>query len=440
MLYLLLLIFIIFTVVSYYSLQCDFISPSVLMGLAYVLSITCSIYCAPIWHTKIGGETVLLLSLGYTIFFVVELFMKALSSGRCSEVNYDEFEYIRMQKGVYYLYLIIAVLVTYLYYKEVYRIALGHGYNGIGSMLTIYRKVASYGLLSVDEDVNILVNQSYKIVCAGAYVFLYIFINNFLITRKWTSLLWCRIPIYIYFVSSIFTAGRLQYIRFAIAAFVMFFLIWNRRCSWNFRLSGKMIRFGIIGLILLFTAFYMLRIAVGRGEGWGYGGLYYIAHYAGSPINLFDQYIKNPLPRGEYFGEETFFSIYNALRKFGLTNYHKIAHLEFRYLVPNRINSNTYTALRRYYHDFGILGIIVFQALTSLFYSYVYYFKCRTVRCKPLTIILYSFAFYPVVLHPINEIFFSALCSISYLIFVIEIIMFWKLIHNVRFVFGNNRA
>ncbi len=438
-LYLLFFFFVIVFLVSYTFFEKDILSPSVILAITYIFSVFWAIYAQNLWDVNIGINAFFLLILGYLSFFFVEVLMRSLwKKGHATRVIENHIigrEYIVVQKGVYILYIIFSVIITFLYYKEVYRIASSHGYNGLGSFLTIYRQSASYGILSADEEINVFINQSYKIVAAGAYIFLYIFINNYIITKKWSSLFWCRFPVYLYFVSSVFTGSRLQYIRFVVSAFVVLYLLWNYHIQWNYKISGKMIRYGVIGTTVLLVAFYAMRMIVGRGEGFGEGIIYYIAHYAGSSICVFDQYVKHPISHGKYFGEETFYGIYTALRKLGLSDYHKIAHLEFRGV--GRSTSNTYTAIRRYYHDFGIIGVVVFQGICSWFYSYFYYFKCRSRNCKPITIILYAFLLFPIALHSINEQFFSAIISVAYAMYVIEIIVLWKILYNVRFTFSN---
>lgn len=423
----------------YLVLNRDIMAPTVILGISYILAILAAIYNVNNWMIHLGTKTCFILIFSYALFGCIEVVIKFLwRSRKREEINVGTgLKEIVVPNYMIYLYIFGAIIIVLLFGREVYRIAVEHGYVGEGNFLTYYRMAASYGVLSLKDDINQIVNQLFKIITVGAYISTYIFINNFIVLnisskQKWKKLFLCRIPIYIFLVGSILTANRLQYIRFAIAGFVMFYLLWNYHHNWSVNISGKIICWGIIAFILLLICFVWLRGIVGRVNQ--QAPIDYVTRYAGASIELFDQYIKKPVSPSSYWGGETFYGIYTGLRKLNLSDYNFIGHLEFRELGDCGYSSNTYTALRRYYHDFGMVGIVVFQSLLSFFYNIFYYFHIR--MCSKRTQfkeILYAFLFCAIPLHSINEIFFSSYLSVAYTVYIIEFYLMWRIITKVRF-------
>ncbi|MTV44646.1 oligosaccharide repeat unit polymerase, partial [Streptococcus pneumoniae] len=87
----------------------------------------------------------------------------------------------------------------------------------------------------------------------------------------------------------------------------------------------------------------------------------YITRYMGGSIQLFDLFVIDPIRRNKELGAETFSGIYEMLAKLGFDN-NIIKGLEWR-VSPNYYSlGNVYTAIRRYYSDFGVIGIVICQS------------------------------------------------------------------------------
>ncbi|MDY2698424.1 MAG: O-antigen polymerase [Lachnospiraceae bacterium] len=455
--YWLLFLFVILTLLSYIILNRDIFSPSVFMGIAYILAISCTIYNIKAWSINMRIKTLFILVLSYMIFMLMEVFIKLLwqkklnstlakQSSKLINKKNSEGRYIIIPNCVCISFDIFAVMVAFWYFRGAYQIACNHGYSGVGNFLTYFRNAASYGILSADETMNPIVEQLFKFETVGAYVFSYILINN-LMTSKWNFVdTWkdtfkYRIPIYVFFVATISTAGRLQYIRFAVALLLMTYLQYNQKHNWKKNISRKIFLYGGIALVVIMVAFFLMGNIVGRNVT--QSPMDYLTRYAGSPIYMFDKYLQSPLPRTKYFGGETFYGIYTGLRKLGLTKYHEIYHLEFRTLGRQVLGSNTYTAIRRYYQDFGVTGVAVFQVLMSLIVNSYYYFVIRSINRSEFKEIIYCFFYYSIPLHPINETFFSVGFSIGSIIYILDFILLWNLIKmstRVRIKWGLRRS
>ena len=98
----------------------------------------------------------------------------------------------------------------------------------------------------------------------------------------------------------------------------------------------------------------------------------YITGYSGTPIPNFDLFVKERNMGAYSYPGETFWALLQWFRRRGLDNIPQISlHKEFRTLNGYG-TGNTYTAFRDYYHDFGILGILVLHSIFSIFFSSIY--------------------------------------------------------------------
>lgn len=451
MIFILLICYLASILFTYSVFSRDIFSPSVFMGAGYVLAICCAIYNIKAWSISISGNTVIVMVSAYLVFVFFEFIIRGIwiKKNKCilsttNAINSEKvFNKINIPNYMCILFDAFVSVVAILYFKNAYEIACNHGYAGIGNFLTYYRKASSYGILSAEEMMNPLVEQLFKFVTVGAYIFSYVLINDFLSYGHVNSYVWrktikYRIPIYVFFVATISTAGRLQYIKFVVALLLMVYILYNKKYSWKKNTSSIIIKYGIVVLVFLLVAFFLLANTVGRTVT--QTPIDYLTRYAGSPIYLFDKFLKNPLSPTSYFGGETFYGIYTGLRKLGLSHYYEIHHLEFRSLGNLSIGSNTYTAIRRYYRDFGFAGVVVMQMIMSLIINAYYYFVVRNALCTDIKIMIYCFFYYSVPLHPINELFFSLGFSLGSLVYVLYFVILWNaLILSTKVRFRWNR-
>lgn len=152
--------------------------------------------------------------------------------------------------------------------------------------------------------------------------------------------------------------------------FTTSYVINMRKYSWRKTLAFKYVKIGIVALMVVFIAFYLLKYLVRVGNTVN-SILDYIGYYAGGSVQNFNLYIEDPPNRlQKLFGQESFMGIYSTLEKFKLVDlsgvYLTNSNLEFRQSNGVAIG-NVYGAIRRYYNDFGISGVIILQIIASTF-------------------------------------------------------------------------
>ena len=161
----------------------------------------------------------------------------------------------------------------------------------------------------------------------------------------------------------------------------------------------------------------------------------YTAYYCGSEIIELDQYLQDPIPADSIWGKETFYNLNQFLSKFdGLNIPAYPIHLEFRPVVAGYL-ANTYTFLRSYHHDFGMIGVFVLHGICMLFLS-IFYELVKKSRKGYRGILIFSFIYYTVVMSFFADRFFSNLVSMNFAKSIVMLLILYEAFFrkSVRFV------
>ena len=151
---------------------------------------------------------------------------------------------------------------------------------------------------------------------------------------------------------------------------------------------------------------------------------------------MFNTYLEYPIRNsGNLIGSRTFLDFFNQLYKFGFLSQRVVPQLEFRQ-IGNSL-TNTYTAFRYYYQDFGIKGIIIMQIIYSHIFNTIYLQIKR--NCVKWIIPIYSFLFFSLVMHVIADQFFSIL-SIGFIETIVEIFIIYWIESHIAFRMGKIKA
>ena len=369
MLYFLLLTLISLLFIIYIIKQGDYMAPSFLLVSGFIFSALFSIYIANELNLKLNFDTYGFILAGIIAFIAGDL----IFSGRKSKYIFYKrskiettYIFVARYKTVIFIIAGVCSLALFLIY-----LIQSVGYTGTWMDIMIrYRYATAYknqmGRIAYIPSWVAFLRFA---VISCCYLWIYILINNFIITKKieWNLV----IAIAISLINTLAGASRLDLIRIPIAAITVYYIISYRtgrlRSSVRLKLLIKVV-FIAVCILLLFSS---IRGMVGRTSELSI--LDYLSHYIGSPIINFNSFLENPIRNTQIFGKETFWGIYDVLGKlFKKSEYIYDYTLEF-----NSINSfglgNVYTAFRLFYADFGIYGIIILPfiqgAIFSLFYS-----------------------------------------------------------------------
>lgn len=397
MLYLLFIVELQLLIVAFYLSGKDIMAPAVMFCTIFCISIGLALTMIDQWKIDYSPESVLLLGSGTFIFVIMNLIVYRFMKQRLRRNNEGEkraikgMKPIRVQGWVIVIILVVDA-ITYIWFsQEIFRIV---GYKGM-SAFAEYREarahipnVSKAGL----ETTGLILNQFVRFVKVSGYIFGFILINNVLAGDKKKRIIFLSLVVFMSQLLYLFSAARSGMIKYASAILIEIYILWNRKEGWRKNLSGIFILIGIacvfLGVIFLYYGLPLF------GRRTSSGPIQYIAKYAGSGVQLFDLYIKDPV-YPVAFGEETFIGIRTLLSRLGFSVYIKDVNLEFR--NSGLMNSNIYTFFRRPLHDFGVLGMYLFTMFVALLFSWIYYSKIfgRGQSCKnDLWILIYGYLYY----------------------------------------------
>lgn len=418
---------------SYMINNKDIISPSVLLCAAYFVSVVSAIYNIEAWNIDFQFNTYTVIMTGLTAFVLTEWIVNTGSQKKYSIANKLKTtertsNSIHIQNCKTILVILFDIVVLYLYFKEVYRISLlGGNTGGIATMMTFYRNIHSYSInLLPGEDISTIVTQLANVVAVLGYVYLFVLIHNTVYVKdKLSRNLKYVLPVMLYVVLTFINAARINLIYVVAAALVLSYVMLQRRTGWQVRLNFKYIKIGLICMFAIFITFSFSRGLVGRlSEA---STIDYVTSYAGGSVQLFNSYLQNPPISDGHFGSETFIGLQKLFYKMGLSDYQRLVHLEFR--TSGSLLGNTYTALRRYYQDFGLFGMVVCQMILAFIYIKFYNkLKMQTMynSSSNYWLIVYLMIIPGIMLHSVTDILYAEILSMGWLIkFFLLRVVYW---------------
>lgn len=444
MIYFLLFTMIMFLVFSYIFFNKDIASPSVIICSMFIICVSFAVYNVDNWKIDYQFKTCMILVLGVLSFLITGLIVNSIFivNRRNNVKTYNnnkffdnELKLYYVDKKIIFIFLVIDIVTTFFYFKEVYRISLvaGNDFGYLG-MMSYYRGYVAYD--SSAEGMSTLLTQFIKLCTAFGFVSIYILVYNSIVKRDFKRDGYLIIFVLLSMMQTVLGGGRGTILWLFSTAFVVSYITVMRKRNWKGHINFKYIKYGILILVTLLIGFYFLKNLI-RIFNTTNSIVDYISSYAGGSIQLFNLYIKDPTTPSKLVGQESCVGIYSTLDKLSIMDissyYPNNSNLEFRF--SNGISiGNVYGAFRRYYHDFGILGVSILQIICSLFYN-IYYNKIKTLNKSHKSdfyILLYAYLTYHLFMMPIDDIFFKSFISLNCLTTVILLYIVYYLMSNVK--------
>lgn len=392
-------ILFLFVIISYWYCRKNFAAPWFLLCLSIWASFSIVVLNIINWDIKNKGyngkTTVCFLAVLISFFigsFIGKLILQRKSKDILKTLSYNMTE--RSKRNYpYNIFAILSIILLIFYFIFNLTAIDFHSLSSFEkSLRTLY---------DTKKQGNFLRTQIFEIIIAIAYINLHRYmVEKYLLLQKPNKKI--IIPIIVFLIYSLFSTDRntlLRYIIFGLAIFVMSYNWENITNKKNFKLIIN------VGLLIIVSAIVF----------WGYGRLKNytsnferaVGIYAGSGLygfNLWLNDFNNQFTNGNY----TFSSIQRTLYAFGIGSGTNVArHLELiSYASPNGyvFATNIYSALRTYYQDFGIIGLIIFPFLTGFTYEILYQISIN--KKFGFWWLFYVAHIYPIVYYPIAEQFF----------------------------------
>lgn len=436
MIYLLLIILFIYLIICYYTFNKNLFSPAAILCEVYILSTISCIYNIETWQVNMHLNTFFVIVLGNLIFISIAIIIHKYYNKRedkneyiIKKANKSDLEYINISKFKYIIILLIFIIISILLINENLKDA-----ANISSVEDFSKEMIAHRYMMVHGE-----NENSSIISAlgfflniGVYMLVYIFINNLLVNKKKKSNYLLILPIMIHLVATITSAQRTTILLTFIYTLFILYVLLNKKYNCRTKINIRFVKTAVIAIIIFFLLFGATRMLFGRIDD-NTSIMENVTYYAGNSIEALDAFLQNPIEPLE-FGEELFRGFRVRLSKYGILNepIKASANLEFRYNSSGVLVGNVYTSYRKYIHDFGYVGILIFTIISSLFYS-IWYEKINKRKLKKgidLNFLFYAwFVAENLFRHSIQETFFSNalsdfprcfICGIIWYLFIMK--------------------
>lgn len=281
------------------------------------------------------------------------------------------------------------------------------------------------------------VQQINKITKGFAYAFLFVFVNNIFAQKTKTERIANfanLIPGVLFSAQCILKGGRFPVVAFIIGAFFLYYYFWRRTKGWGKVIPVKYIVRIVLIIAGVIAAFWFSKELVGRLSKDNDLMGYVTRYFGGGPV-LFELYLKDSSMLHDA-PNETFAGLISSLNKFGF-NLTGRAYHEFRAASGITIG-NAYSALRNYYHDYSIFGVILFNYILTFVFSIKYYDLkyCSDITYKKaFSLTLYASFIYTVFFQFFTDYFFARLSVGLFIEVIVLRICFW-FVMRLKVCFG----
>lgn len=428
------IILIILTYITYTIFKNDFLTPSFIGSAMFLLSLLLLVFYSKAWGVDWSYKTSLLITFSLICLIGGDIFGRKIAFRPNNNLIYrilnllgsrfklstpTEFD-IGYRINIYKLILInlICILGLVVYARESFQMI--SGYSGYES--TILMKISD--LKRSGMHVSSLAAQFLTINNAIALVMGYFVIKSGKEFKRFKFKMFYITPILIYLINTLFTSGRSIILNLLIAYFFIWAILYQRRHGVILKSNFKVIKVVIIIFILIITVFYFSGTI--SGKSYHYNNIFdNIAIYFSSSLYALNNYVVNPsvFNNKEFFGIHTLSGLFTTLRTLGFEIPSSV--VSYEYIPCGYIETNIYTALRRYYQDFGYIGI----GFIMFFLGYIYTRILKVNRSNyfsDIITIMSAYISYPIIFLPIEERFFMEVFSITTIYITVYVVLIYR--------------
>ena len=412
----------------YYIFKKDVLSVSFLSCIIFILSTLAAFISYKIdgsWnYVELHQQTAIYIVISMICVGIGEFIVKKIIC-KNNKSEKKDIKFINVTNLKIIICVAFLIITFFLIYTDMCEIT---NTKGLSKVINAYKlNSVMYNDSDNIEQIIFIYTQMYSVSIVIGIIFLYIYINNLCFNYKLKSNFKFIMPIIISMLLSMLLGGRSAIMRFIVAAFIFFMIIYRRKRKINLL---KFVRIGLMILIIVLPLFYMLLGAIGQSTQNSF--VNYMTFYLGSPIPGFDEYLENEYNKqvvSKHFGENTFVGIQQILYKIHIIDYYNIYQSEWLDF-GNGLKSNVFTGIKTYFQDFGLYGIVGFQILFGIIYSYLYY-KAKDSNYKYL--IFYGLISLTLIDQFRSEKIFNSLVRIDTLVYIISIILITWFLFNFKF-------
>ena len=423
MIYLLVFLLLVILWFCYILNKKDYISPSFVFTLSFLFSSIWAMAYANKWDLKLSNKTFFIIIFSIIIFFIVGVLIKQIFLMKKTEYKGENNLYFintgKMQKVLFIIFGLFAIFINLFSIVKVMKT----GWKNLPETIYNYRTIT----LFTDQQLPLPKIATFSRIAlnSAGYWFLYVVINNYLVSKK-IDILGCIIVILSLF-SDMTLGGRGGTLNILLAGITIYQILNIRKNNKIYKIKFKNMISIFAVLIIGIYAFEGLGNFLGRKQNDKTSNFDYFAKYCGAEIKNLDIYIYDYkyIEKDSDKELQTFINIIRWIGpKIGIkNNYYK---LDLPYRSVNGFNlGNVYTMLYPLVYDYGFEGafllITLMSIITHICYQLTYYTKIR--KTPNVYILIYSYMFNCIVFAFFSNKFYENIFNRQFLYTLI----FWYL-------------
>lgn len=384
MIWIITLVTIPFVTINYYIGKKDIFSPGFVFCGVFLFSEIVCILESQTFNLDFHYQTLLVLVVGFIAFTLVSWVSvkhyNSLNIVNLNRAKSGSLKSVHVNGLAVYLLIIIQIIVIGLFIGYLSSIATAYGQAGLGlnGKIELFDKLTKFlpdDFKALQVPVPILYRILNPIAEAGAYITIYVAVNNYCYSKKLH--LWTILPIILLCFQIVLNGSRTPLFR--IITMMMFLVYMFKIKNSSAVVRRRFIKVIIILLGVVAISFIMILIIMGRG-GTEMSLNRYLFIYTGAPLANLDTYLssENINHSSQLFAQQTFRNLYQYLEKLTGFSIFGAPNILFFQTSPSGVEiGNVYTTFYQFFYDFGYIGVFVFTAIMAAFYNIMYLWLCK---------------------------------------------------------------
>lgn len=436
MLFVLLILEIALTLLSYILTGKNFSSPSVLSNLSFLFSTVLLCAYIPKWELKISVATCIVIFSGNIMLLVGEIFSQLIWEKRAESrrncpcrMNPENNDFvISVPKSITVCFLLFELLSIALVYFYILRnTVITFDYTGQArTLLMSYR----------GQQDELHATWVTALLTAGKvlmYFYTFVVLYTLIYARKKLSGIEVATLVAAVCLCAL-SSARIDIILLAGSVVVWIYGLIKRKYQNPNLTTYKMIKYLFLILLLTLFLFFAMGTLTGKTASTLSSLLDTIVVYAGGGTIGLDEYIKT-FKGSEFFkSSETLYGLSSILTKFGMQPLCKYRNLEFFFMGNSKTcTGNTYTVYRRLLHDYGYIATFLIRIAEGFVFGYLTnkIYQTRKSRKYFERLFLYGTLTGVLVTEAVDTHFLMTLPTISEMIMLIILCGLYRLVTRI---------
>lgn len=408
--------------IEYFIFEMDILNPAFIMTGSFAVGSILASLSISRWELTMSFPAVWAILGGVGMFTLANICVAYIGGLKQNTVKANVYVYNTRSSILFGVIVLMALMFAYSL-NDLYNTSLMLGNTrGLEGMIPTVRKGVEANIVQLSRWMN------YQIMLAQvlASIYSFVFIKRLIYKGFSFDSLNLLLPAVLFMPFTVLTTGRMAIITFFLFIIQITGILYLKKNQFTIR--AKMILLGSISVavIVLATLFIVMGTFAGKYTNSEYTPLAMVSHYWGLSIPALGVKLDRVIIESPYIGSHTLLGVYRILEKFIPSLPEVQIFLPFTQFY--HINTNVYTAIGRYIHDFGYIGMGAIMWLLGIFYS-SYYWTIKRIN-SDIALIIYGIISYPVFLSVLDERFFLDLFGTTVIYWICLSIVISKIVFD----------